>query len=180
VALVPFPGEWQVWEFFHESVVAHQSFASFLAHHAREIRRAVAQRAERAKAAAGDGSSDGEVRLLAEAGDPRALDAGCRALLNPRLSYRGKAYVADDLGWLGDPAAIPVLRTALAAMDDSQSSTSGSDERPKDLGVARAQLHAALLRALDCCRDTEVVAELKRLASADPDGFAARHLARRD
>ena len=37
-ALVPFPGEWQVWEFDHAEVSAHQSLATFLQHHARWAR----------------------------------------------------------------------------------------------------------------------------------------------
>lgn len=178
VALVPFPGEWQVWEFFHESVVAHHSFASFLAHHAREIRQAVARRAEKARTMAGDGSSDAEVGPLADAGDPRALEAGCRALLDPRHSYRGKGHVARVLMWLGDPAAIPALRSALASIDDRQSSSAGS-ETPQDAEVARSQLRWFLLLALDSCGDPEVLDELKRLAEGAPDGFAARHLSSR-
>ena len=50
VALVPFPGEWQVWEFFWEHVQAHESFASFLQEHARvHVKRARTDNAMRAR-----------------------------------------------------------------------------------------------------------------------------------
>ena len=56
VALVPFDGEWQVWEFGASEVHAHESFAAFLRHKTRASRARVTERAARVKAAIADGS----------------------------------------------------------------------------------------------------------------------------
>jgi hypothetical protein len=52
VALVPFPGEWQVWEFDHSEVSAHQSLATYLQHQAAARGTAVARTDEPIRRAA--------------------------------------------------------------------------------------------------------------------------------
>jgi hypothetical protein len=180
VGLVPFAGEWQVWEFFHEHVGAHPSFAAFLQHHAREARRRVADRAERVQAARADGSSVSDVWDLVDDGDPRAVDAACRALLSPQHSPDMKSGVAIRLMLLGRPEAIPPLRAALARINDPESSTVPGGLPPRTVQIMRSNLENAILRALDACGDPQIVDELKRRADASPEGFAAQWLAARD
>jgi hypothetical protein len=180
VGLVPFPGEWQVWEFFHEHVAAHQSFASFLAHHAREVRRSVAKRAERVRTAVGEGNSmSADIEAMAEQGDERAVELACRALVDPRqLPFADR--IAVTLGLIGDARALPALRRTLDGVDGLDISSLGAWTRPEDGENARRRYEHNLLIALDSCGDSEVVDELKRRAARSPDGFAAQYLARRD
>lgn len=86
VALVPFPEEWQVWEFWHSEVIAYASFAEWLLHLTRHARTRLAERQARVRAASADSRSASEAAALAESGDPRALDVACRALGDDQLS----------------------------------------------------------------------------------------------
>lgn len=182
VGLVPFEGEWQVWEFFHTEVVGHQSFAAYLAAQARDARRRVAERAERARAAAADGSSATEVEDLAWHGDPRAVDAACRALLRDPHTDGLKRIAAHVLVRLGDPRAVPALRTALGHVRDRRS-RAHLDPPGYPADNERNVLERFLLMALDSCGDPDIVAELVRLASSSESWvgqWAAVHLEGRD
>jgi hypothetical protein len=165
VALVPFPGEWQVWEFDHSEIAAHQSFAAFLQHKAGWARRRVAAREERVRAAVADGSSAVDVWTLADRGDPRAVDAACLALRRIEdPTERDTALVVGTLISLGDAKAIPDLRAALTRATDDH-------------------LQFMLLQALDSCGAPDAVVGLKRLvdtASTEQARFAASYLERRD
>ena len=179
VALVPFPGEWQVWEFFHDRVVAHRSFAALLDYHARRARQRTAQRAELAQPTTlGDLSLD-TVGYLAASGDPRVLDAAREILCDPSRHQQDKARVAMHLGFLGDPRAVPMLRDALARVDDPASGTNPAGLSPHAIPVIREQLRYALVEALDSCGDPHVLEELERKAALDPSGRAAQYLKRR-
>ncbi|MEA2134004.1 MAG: hypothetical protein QOC68_1913 [Solirubrobacteraceae bacterium] len=157
LALVPFPDEWQVWDFGHSEVTTYVSFGEYLLHQARDARTRVAERESRVRMAVADGSSLAETKALAEHGDRRAVDAACRA-----LSSEGPI---DDrfvvlLIQLGDPKAIPTLRDACARATDDQT---------------RLMLQWALIS----CGDTD---ELNRVVAsgAQPDaGWAADLLERR-
>jgi hypothetical protein len=178
VALVPFPGEWQVWEFFWGEVRAHESFASFLQEHAREVRAGARTRAQQLKAAKASGLSPLNLDQLAEQGDPEAVPLASRALVDPGESVPEKERVAWTLVLLGDRAAIPALREALDRLDDPGSSAPSS-LKPEDEAVSRARLEHYLLMALDSCGDPAVVDELNRRAAGAPEGWAARYLDRR-
>lgn len=178
VALVPFPGEWQVWEFFWEHVQAHESFASFLHEQAREVREGALKRAQHLQAARGRGLSPLDVEELAKQGDPEAVRLASRALVDPEQSVPVKERVAWTLVRLGAAEAIPPLREALNRLDDPDSSAP-SDLKPQDEEISRARLEHYLLIALDSCGDPDVVEELNRRAARDPEGPAAGYLERR-
>jgi hypothetical protein len=165
VALVPFPGEWQVWEFDHAEVEAHQSFAAFLQNKARWARRRILQRQQLLRAAVADGSSATDVWTLATQGDPRAIDAARLALPglgDPR--HRDTSLVVGTLISLGDRKAIPHLREALRRTTDDD-------------------LRFKLLLALDSSGAPDAVELFERFvttAAPEPARAAANHLERRD
>lgn len=181
VGLVPFPEEWQVWEFFHIEVVAHQSFATYLKLQARRARQRVAERAERVRLAVADGSSLAEVEDLADYGDPRAVDAACMALLDDRHADGQKAIPAHRLVCIGDPKAIPGIRAGLAHLRDRRNRFP-PDPNDHTTDWERDVLERFLLMALDSCGDTAVVAELERIAASSTslNEWAAIHLKTRD
>ena len=182
VALVPFDGEWQVWEFFWEGVSAHQSFAAFIRYNAQFTRRRAAERADRARAAVPDGSDWTGIDAMAEQGDSRAVEAACRALLDHRHSHDVKDRVARTLMLIGDPQAIPSLRTALDRVDDPDFATPIEGVSPAGARHTQLRHKFALIEALDVCGDLKIVGEIERLAS-EPSAlaeWAVGYLARRD
>jgi hypothetical protein len=146
LALVPFPGEWQVWDFQHSEVTGYVSFAQYLRDQARRAWSQVAERDARARTALTDGSSFADATALAEAGDPRAVGAACRVLA------RGDDRAVPLLIKLGDPEAIPTLRAAYA-------------------DASTQQLRVMLVWALQSCGDRWIVEELSRLVdlAAQPE-----------
>jgi hypothetical protein len=178
VALVPFPGEWQVWEFFWEHVQAHESFASFLQEHAREVRQEVRKEAQQLQAARDGGLSPRDVEELAKQGDPEAVRLATRALVDPEQSVPVKEGIARTLVFMGDRAAISAIREALNRIDDPDSSAP-SDLKPQDEEISRTRLEHYLLMALDSCGDPDVIDELNRRAAEQPEGSAARYIERR-
>lgn len=182
VALVPFQPEWQVWEFFWGKVVAHQSFAAFVGHHARGARREVSERAERIRDAALDGSDWLAVMALADHGDPRAVDTAARVLQHPHHSHDVKGRIARHLMWLGHPDAIPALRTALARSDAPDFASPVEGLSPTAAQNNRRRLDWELIEALDVCGDPTIVRELQQLAEGDSalSKKATDYLAKRD
>jgi hypothetical protein len=140
LALVPFAGEWQVWDFQHSQVWAYVSFAQYLRDQTRRARSQVADRDARVPAALTDGSSFADATALAESGDSRAVEVACRALTH------GDHRAVPLLIKLGDAQAIPTLRAAY-------SQASGH------------QLRVMLVWALQSCGDPWIVDELNRLAA---------------
>ena len=172
VALVPFDGEWQVWEFGASEVHAHESFAAFLRQKTRASRARVTERAARVKAAIADGQSFTDLEDLGAHGDPRAVQAACRGL---ERSPRGQA--ALQLIYLGDPTAIPALRAALerCRLEDPVTPPEQTELTTFEFFV---------LKALDSCGDPDIEAELRRTVADRPPHIAhlaAQHLdSRRD
>jgi SMI1 / KNR4 family (SUKH-1) len=152
VALVPFPGEWQVWEFFHTEVYAHESFASMLAYVARRARQAVVKRAERIRADSYK-RPVAKVLDLAAHGDPRTVAVASSMVLDPGLSYDEKRTVAMQVSFVGDPAAIPALQTALERIDDPASATNHPLSSAASVATSREQLRGQLIEALRSCGD---------------------------
>ncbi len=153
VGLVPVPGEWQVWEFFHTEVIGHQSFAAYLRHRAHSARAHVVQRAERVRSALGDQSSLTEIiDDLAAEGDPRAVDVACRALQDDALTDGQKCIAALPLIWLGDPSAIPTLRAILERTRHADRSTI-----PTPFGADRAEVDRTQLEILSSRHWTRAV-----------------------
>jgi hypothetical protein len=145
VGLVPFPGEWQVWDFWHTGVTSHLSFATFLQHEARQARKRVRERAERVASAAGDGRAPGELADLAEHGDPRAVKAACRALFDDDLCVTA----ALQLVFLGDPAAVPALREALERSRSRPRSSYPSDSSDTNVDDTKRHFEYFIFKALD-------------------------------
>jgi hypothetical protein len=143
LALVPFAGEWQVWEFGWSEVTGYVSFAEYLLHQARDAWSRVAEGAARVRTALADGHSLAETTALAEHGDPRAVDAACRALADDRpLDDRFLPLLIK----LVDPKAIPALRAAYAR-------------------ASSEQFPVMLVWALESCGDPWIVEELNRLVA---------------
>lgn len=182
VGLVPFDPEWQVWEFFWDEVRAHRSFADFLSFSARASRQTVAERVERIRSIDVAGAGWIEATTLADHGDPRAVGVACTRLLDTRESYGSKERMARLLGWLGDPRAIPALRTAASRVDDPGFATPVEGMTPHGVEQDHQRLRFTLLQSLDLCGDAAVVGDLKRLAQGAPptSGFAARYLKSRE
>jgi hypothetical protein len=153
LALVPFAGEWQVWDFHHSDVTGYVSFAQYLRDQTRRAWSRVAEREARARTALTDGSSFADTTALAECGDPRAVDVACREL------ERGDDRAVALLIKLGDPQAIPTLRAAYA-----EASTD--------------RLPAMLVWALQSCGDPWIVEELNRVIAlgSEPDASRAVRL----
>jgi hypothetical protein len=144
LALVPFAGEWQVWEFRHHEVIGYVSLAEYLLDQARDAWSRVAEREARVRMARADRTSLAETTALAEHGDPRAVDGACRALADGRPV--DERFVAL-LVLLGDPKAIPALRAAYAR-------------------ASSEQVPLMLVWALESCGDPWVVEELNRLVAS--------------
>jgi NADPH-dependent ferric siderophore reductase len=123
-----------------------------------------------------------EVWDLADHGDTRAVDAACRALLDPQHSHDQKRTVVLRLIFLGDPKAIPAIRAALRRISDPNSSSVPVGSTDEATELSRRHLENSLLQALDSCGDPELIDELNRVAAtaATADNFATRYLATRD
>jgi SMI1 / KNR4 family (SUKH-1) len=105
VGLVPFPGEWQVWDFGHSEVTGYESFASFLQCGARRAREHVAERAARLE---GAGVIESERR-------------GLQYCLLVALDSCGDPEIVDELETLiatGPPALAGLVAQHLEARDD--------------------------------------------------------------
>jgi PBS lyase HEAT-like repeat len=119
----------------------------------------------------------GDVELLAAEGDPRAVKAAGRFLLGLDASGPWKEEFARTLGRIGDPSAIPMLRAALARVDEPGFA-------PPPEGVVRLagddslqRFTFTLMAALDLCGDSEILSDFERLAQQESPGAerAARH-----
>ena len=171
VALVPFEGEWQVWQFCHTEVYAYESFAAFLRQMTRAAHARIAERAERVAAAVCDGRSPQEFDDLAADGDPRAVETACRG-----LEDRYRVQAALSLMFLGDPAAIPALWAAL------ERCRLESPHKPP-ARTERRDFEFFLLKALDSSGDPGIEAELRRTVAERPRDIAhlaGQHLAERE
>jgi hypothetical protein len=174
VGLIPFPGEWQVWDFGHTEVTSHLSFATFLQHETRQARTRVSERAERLKSAVGDGRGT-ELYDLAEHGDSRATAAACRSLFDD-----GRCVTAAlQLVLLGDPAAVPALREALQRSRSRPRSSYPTDWPDSIIDRTKREFEAFVVKALDSCGDPDIRAELDRLAAGSSEcaEFARLYLA---
>jgi hypothetical protein len=149
LAIVPFAGEWQVWDLQHSEVTGYVSFAQYLRDQTRRVWSQVAERDARVRTALTDGSSYADTAALAESGDPRAVDVACRQL------ERGDDRAVVLLIKLGDPQSIPTLRAAYA-----KASTDG--------------LPTMLVWALQSCGDPWIVEELNRLVALGSESDATR------
>jgi SMI1/KNR4 family protein SUKH-1/HEAT repeat protein len=165
LALVPFPGEWQIWALDHSGVSACASFKDWLALATERARTRLASRDAEAALEQIRSGWTRPVGLLAKWGDPRALAVACAVLLDPDLPEAERTVAIEPLAALGDPLAITPLRQALATLTQP---------------LARL----AAVEALDVCGDPEAVDMLEQIARTEPDEtarrLARRHLAVRD
>jgi len=152
LALVPRPGaaEWELWDFHWEGAYAHASFADFLEWFVtRSDERPRPEHADLYVESFLSGRSF-TLGLLAEVGDPRAVELGRARLQAGSEDTRIPAV----LGQMGDPDSIPVLRE-----------TYGRSER----WAMRAAALGALMRL-----GADDAAELLAQAASDDDADLRR------
>ena len=158
LALVPFEGEWQVWDFGHSEVDGYLSFAEFLLDRTRWARQQLADREAVLEADPATRDPARYAEALAESGDDHAVEAACR------LVESGNTRGLPLLVMLGDPRAIPTLRAVYA------------EARAAPPGHPLWNAYGMAIWGLQSCGDPWVVDELKRLAAAEPDRAWAKLL----